>query len=412
VRNQLKELLRHPLIFPLYLPSLIFAFSEGLIVPTLPLYMLASGVSYGLIGLVLAGEGLGMLFGNVPAGIMLRRFGEKQAMALGVGLAAFSTAALFWLDFMPLVVMCRLLAGFGIALFNLSRHAYLAEEVILTNRGRAIALYGGINRLGKFMGPAAGGAIAAAYGLRMPFLVYSAISLMVMVLIIFTTSSAQPGHLKTPIKSHQGHLLATLAAHYRVLLTAGVGQLFAQLIRAGRPVIIPLYGAAIGLDVQAIGLIISITSAIDMSLFYPAGWAMDRWGRKFAIVPCFLIQAIGMALIPLTDSFGGLLFAAGLIGFGNGLGSGTMMTLGADLAPKEQRGEFLGVWRLVGDAGASSAPLIVGWVAALLVLQTSIWVIAGAGLASVAIFALFVPETLKKQPAVSGLAPISAEVKT
>ena len=412
MRNQLNELLQHPLVFPLYLPSLIFAFSQGLIVPTLPLYMLEFDVSYGLVGLVLAGEGLGMLLGNVPAGAMLRRFGEKQAMVAGVGLAAFSTAALFWLNFIPLIIVCRLLAGFGIAMFNLSRHAYLAEEVVLTNRGRAIALYGGINRIGKFMGPAVGGLIAAAFGLRMPFLVYSATSMVVMGLIIFTVSSAQPGQLKVPTKSYGGHLWTTLKAHHQILLTAGLAQLFAQMIRAGRTVIIPLYGAAIGLDVQAIGLIISITSAIDMSLFYPAGWAMDRWGRKFAIVPCFLIQSIGMALIPFTNGFTGLLFASGLIGFGNGLGSGTMMTLGADLAPKESRGEFLGVWRLMGDVGASGAPLIVGWVATLLVLQTAIWVIAGAGLASVAIFALFVPETLKKQPAVSGLVSVSVETQT
>ena len=37
-----------------------------------------------------------------------------------------------------------------------------------------------------------------------------------------------------------------------------------------------------------------------------------------------------------------------LLGFGNGLGSGIVMTLGADFAPARGRAEFLGVWRLVG----------------------------------------------------------------
>jgi MFS family permease len=181
------------------------------------------------------------------------------------------------------------------------------------------------------------------------------------------------------------------------LLTAGAGQLFAQMIRAGREVIIPLYAAQVlGLGVQDVGLIVSVAAAIDMSLFYPTGIIMDRWGRKFAIVPSFLIQAIGMSLVPLTWSFTTLLLAAGLIGFGNGLGSGNMLTLGADLAPKEGRGEFLGIWRLIGDMGGMGGPVVVGAVADLLALPMAAVAMSGAGLLAVLIFALMVPETLKK----------------
>ena len=133
-----------------------------------------------------------------------------------------------------------------------------------------------------------------------------------------------------------------------------------QTIRAGRHVVVPLYAAdAIGLDVQAIGWIITVSALVDMSLFYPAGHIMDRYGRKFAMVPCFLTQAIAMAAIPFTHSFTGLLLATSLLGLGNGIGAGTMMTLGADLAPGDSIGEFLGAWRLVGETGHTGAPLVV-----------------------------------------------------
>jgi sugar phosphate permease len=87
---------------------------------------------------------------------------------------------------------------------------------------------------------------------------------------------------------------------------------------------------------------------------------MDRLGRKVAIVPCFAIQGLVMLLLPLAGGFAGLLAVAAVRGFANGLGSGVMMTVGADLAPSGSRGEFLGVWRLVGDAGGSGAPLALG----------------------------------------------------
>lgn len=173
------------------------------------------------------------------------------------------------------------------------------------------------------------------------------------------------------------------------------------MIRAGRVIIIPLFAADIlGLSVEQIGLIVSLSVAVDFSLFLVAGWLMDIYGRKFAIVPCFAVQAIGMAIVPLTTSFIGLLFATVLIGFGNGLGAGTMMTLGADLSHEGSRGEFLGVWRLIGDVGFTGGPLVVGAVADLLILNSAIWVIAGSGLVASSLFLFFVPETLSKRKGV------------
>lgn len=400
--NIFRTIVHHPLILPLYLPAFIFSFSQYLLVPILPLYVKNFGISYGLVGVVLAGEGLGTLLGDVPAGVLLRRLGKKWAMLLGVGIAALTTGALFRAHSIPEALTYRLLSGFGMALFNIARHTYLADMIRVTSRGRAIALYGGIARVGRFIGPAAGGFIAGAYGLRAPFLVFGGVGLLVltlMALFVRRTKSAAPGMVSPP-PVHKGQLLGTLKAHRRVLTTAGAGQLFAQMIRAGRTVIIPLYAAdIIGLDVQAIGLIISIAAALEMTLFYPAGLLMDHRGRKFAIVPCFATQAIGMALIPLSGSFAGLLAVALLIAFGNGLGSGTMMTLGADLAPPKSRGEFLGVWRLIGDSGFTGAPLVVGAVADLVVLPAAALAMSGAGFTAVMIFALLVPETLRKKAA-------------
>jgi MFS family permease len=168
----------------------------------------------------------------------------------------------------------------------------------------------------------------------------------------------------------------------------------------GRHVVVSLYAAdIIGLDVQSVGWILSISAFVDMCMFYPAGLIMDRYGRKYATVPCFAIQAVGMALIPLTGSFSGLLLATVVIGLGNGLGSGTMMTLGADLAPRESMGEFLGLWRLIGDAGHMGSPLVVGGIADLLSLSAATLTISGVGLLAAATFAFLVPETLNRDRA-------------
>ena len=396
-KNRLSGL--RTLVLPFYLPALMITLGNGLLVPILPLYATSFEIGYGLIGLILAGEGLGTLVTDVPTGMLQRRFGNKQVMMMGMAFTMVSVALLFFTQSVWVVFLLRLTAGFGRAMYTVSAHVYITNNVKVEQRGKAISMYGGTHRLGGFVGPAIGGIVAGLLGLRFGFLFCGAVSAFaVLSVALFTRNRVEDSDTASVAHGQHLHVLTVLQSNYRVLASAGTAQVFAQMIRAGRTVIIPLFAVEmLGLAVDQIGLIVSLSVAVDFSLFVVAGWLMDRFGRKFAIVPCFAIQAMGMALIPLTSTFDGLLFAAVMIGIGNGLGAGSMMTLGSDLSPTQSRGEFLGVWRLIGDLGHTGAPLVVGAIADILVLTSAVWVIAGSGLAAASIFLFFVPETLKRK---------------
>lgn len=396
-------LLRNPFLLPVYVPTFLISFGKGMLGPILPLYVQSFDASYALVGLVLASQGLGTLLCDLPAGKLLNRLGQRRAMLAGLGLIAISYLAMSWAQSLIELFLYGLTAGVGGALWNISRHAYLAATAPVHQRGRAIATFGGIHRLGTIAGPVTG-SLVALFGLRAPFAIFAGFVLVTVIFPLFFTGkgegAAHTAQQTRPSNSYR----AVLRSHGYVLLTAGGGQLCAQMIRAGRDIVIPLFGAnVLGLDIQAIGWIMSIGNAVDMSMFFPAGIIMDRIGRKYTYVPCFAIQGIGMALIPFTTGFSTLLAAVILIGFGNGLGSGTMMTLGADLAPPHALGEFLSIWRLIGDAGQSGGPLVMGAVAEVLSLSPAIFVVAGIGLLAATVFTLFVPETLNRpapQPSV------------
>ncbi|MCB9435325.1 MAG: MFS transporter, partial [Ardenticatenaceae bacterium] len=140
-------------------------------------------------------------------------------------------------------------------------------------------------------------------------------------------------------------------------------------------------------------------------MFYPAGMIMDRLGRKFAVVPSFFFQGLGVALIPLTTGFWSLTAVASFIGLANGLSSGTMLTIGADLAPQEGRSEFLGLWRLIGDMGGTVGPLFVGIVAGWFALPVAAVVMSSTGFLAAGIFGRFVPETLQREGKTAVLLP-------
>lgn len=386
----------HPLVLSLYVPAFLFWFANSLILPVLPLYAGEFSISYGLIGLLLAGDGVGMLLGDIPGGLLLRRFGGRRVMIGGIAGATLATAALFWAHSIPEALLYRIISGFCVAGYSVARHDYISSSVNAGTRGRAISLLGGMYRTGKFAGPAIGASIAAAFGLRVTFLMAGLMG--VVALLIVAWYMPDTGIPQASPTSGKQQIISTVKTHIRVFSTAGLGQIFVQMLRSGTLVIIPLYAdRVLGLGVQDIGFIMSLGAAMDMLMFLPAGIVMDRLGRKYAIVPSFIIQACGMAIIPFTSSFGGLLFAAGMIGFGNGLSSGTMMTIGSDLAPRNSRGEFLGIWRLIGDIGSSGGPIAVGAIAGALTLPLSALVMTGIGFLAAWTFSYRVPETLKKE---------------
>jgi hypothetical protein len=75
--------------------------------------------------------------------------------------------------------------------------------------------------------------------------------------------------------------------------------------------------------------------------------------------------------------------------FGNGIGAGIMMTLGADTAPEVGRLRFLGIWRFLGDSGNAAGPLIVSAIASVAGLATGIVALGALGLvAAVGLYAL------------------------
>ena len=389
-------------LYTIYIPSFFLAFCQGLLALVLPLFAIDLNLSYGLIGLALASIGLGTLVGDLPAGAVHDRIGHRLSMMISISMMGVGMLALSQTNHFITLMLCGLSIGAGSTLWYISRHAYLTDTVVESSRGRAIAIFGGTNRIGMFAGPIVGGFLSASAGMRVAFLFCGAVAFLALIFpLLFATESHLVLSTRKPQSTTRSYrrLLLYLRRNMWVLLYTGVGTICAQAVRAGRIIIIPLYAASVlDLNVQSIGLVVGIAAAVDMLMFYPAGYLMDHFGRKYAYVPSFLLQAVGIALIPFTSSFATLLAVTSLIGFGNGLGSGTMMTLGADLAPKKGQGlgAFLGLWRLVGDIGQTSGPLIVGAIADMLGLMPSVYVIVAVGLMAASILGLLVPETRKK----------------
>jgi MFS family permease len=112
-----------------------------------------------------------------------------------------------------------------------------------------------------------------------------------------------------------------------------------------------------------IGLLFTISGLSVFVMILPAGFVIDKIGRKWATVPSTGIPAIAFLLIPFADSFLHLAVLLSFLGVANGLSLGSLATSTFDVVPAHARGRLQAARRTLAEIGGVSAPLIGGYLA-------------------------------------------------
>lgn len=376
-------------------PTLLYGIGTGAILPVVALTARDLGASVAVAALIVTLIGLGSWFFNLPASLVTLKFGERwsivgAAVAAGLALAAAGLTSLVP-DGLWLLAAAMAVVGMSGAVFGLARQKYLTEAVPVEFRARALSTLGGVNRIGVFIGPFLGAAVMQFSGIGGAYWV-GVVAMAGAALLSLTIPDLAVA--PAPDCGHKGPeptLRSVAVSHAGVFLSLGMGILLLSALRSSRQVVIPLWADHLGMDATSASLIYGLSGAIDMLVFYPAGKLMDRKGRQFVAVPSTLIMGTALLLIPLTGSFVGLLLAALLIGFGNGISSGLVMTLGADFSPDRGRGQFLGLWRFMADAGSTAGPVLLSGVTAVATLGAGVSATGILGFAAAAVFAVVIP---------------------
>ena len=348
------------LAVPVLLPAAVFGIGQGAAVPVVALQARELGASVGAAGLIVALLGLGLVLGDLPAGRIVARIGERSAVLLGsaVGAVGVTLSLLSWT---PVVLGIGVgLYGVANAVWALARQAYVVETVPIALRARALSAIAGLNRLGTLIGPFLGAAVVHLLGPRGGFLVE-----LVAIVVAGALMAAMPAVDADRRSARPAQTLrSVLVTHRRVLRTLGTGALVMGAARASRNAVLPLWADHIGLDAVTTSLLFGAGAAVDVALSYPAGRWMDLRGRRPVAVGSLVAFAAAHVALPFTGGVITLGAVAMLMGVANGLSNGLIMTLGADAAPSDGRAEFLGAFRLCHDVGTLTGPLLLAAVTA------------------------------------------------
>lgn len=406
-----------------HIPNLLQGSTTGMRSSFIPIFAKELGADDGMIGAITAAAGIARMLVNFPAGQLTSKHGFTFVMNLGMAAVALGAvvAAVAWNSFV--LGFSNFLLGAGVGTFILSRHVMLATIVEKKQRGRLMSMIGGGERWSSVIGPVVGGVLIELGGSRLcsimmaPAALACALCVSRSARVRFIDEKFQAENRirselerETGEEAHGRDVVTLLRNYGRLILSVGVYAMNIIQLRACRKLLLPLAAINAGLRPSIVGLILSVSFAIDATLFFLGGMIMDRFGRKFSAIPTSVNLGLAFFVLGRAQSTWSLFFAAIAFGFADSLGAGLLMTLNADHAPKKAGPEFMGILRTVQDSGQLWGPLVAGWVAEMASFETSCNLFCALGLINaVWAFVMLPSEASDEDQAASPAAAIAAE---
>ncbi len=370
-----------------YVPTFVAEIGIGAILPVLALSVVHMGHSAVFGSLAVAAYQLGRMPGSALGGAIAHRLGASRAAMLSLAVLAAGSVLAAMTEVLAVFMAGAVIVGLGHASYHVARQNQILAVIPPAVTARSLTTLAGIWRIANFVGPLVGSALIAIWGLPSTYWFGAACVTVAVVILAF---SGVRHERRTWVRPEHVSLARVARDNAHVLRTLGVAVMATGALRQARLAVIPLWATHVGLSPEAATLVFSISAAIDMLLFYPAGFTMDRWGRLWTAIPSTLLLALGMVALPLTHGAVAVTIASVVLGIGNGWGSGLIMTLGADAAPVHGRSVFTGIWMILQDTGGLAGPALIS-AGALIALPVGFFAMGAIGVATAAAFVAWVP---------------------
>src|SRR6266404_2525336 len=348
--------------------SALLAGMWSMMVPAVPVMAKFFAVSPGTAAQIITALALGRFAGMPLSGTVLDRLGTRAALTSGPALACSAALLAGITPWFSVILALVFLIGVGESIWVLAR---------LDQRGRVLSGFHGINNLGLALGPLFGGLLTEALTFHAVFFAYAACALASALLGISVAGSRPPAATRVGVKSPWsiaalGQRLRSLTelfqqihpdlrATYVVLVLA---TLTSFMHRVTTQSMLPLLATAkLGLSPKEVGMLFTISGLAVFAMILPAGFVIDKVGRKWATVPSTGIPAVAFLMIPLATSFLQLAVLISFLGIANGLSLGSLATSTYDVVPPSARGRLQAARRTLAEIGGVAAPLLGGYLA-------------------------------------------------
>ena len=354
----------------LYGSTLFSGLGWGMVLPTIPVLAASFDISLGAAAQTVTAWAAGRFVGTPVSGVMLDRTGPGVMMVAGAAVTSAAAIAAFASPGFAWLLVALFVVGVVEPSWNLGREVAGIDLASQNQRGRVMSGFHGVHNAGMTLGPLVGGFLTVSAGFRYVFVAYAlfaALATLCGLAVDRPSGAGMPrpfartavrgvglGYWTGRIVALYREVAPPLRRTYAVLVVATSTSLMCRLTLQS---MLPLYaGGYLGFSPVEVGALFSISGVVVFFMIVPAGFVLDKVGRKWATVPSNLIPAIVFLLIPLADDFLELAVLVSLMGIANGLSLGCLATTTYDLAPQHARGRLQAMRRTIADLVGLGAP--------------------------------------------------------
>ena len=396
---------QEPTVLLLALSTILITLGQSAAVPIIPLLVQSYGMAAAMVGVAVSAFALARSIANIPSGFLSRQYGTRSALVLGAVLAASGHLMVGLTSSYQALTASRFIAGLGSALYITAAVIFVAEVSTPNNRARLMGIYHTSFLIGIALGPSLGGFIAEVFGLRAPFLVVSALSLLAG---IWSWTRIPPHVGRSVVRRDAADPSIMSASRERpkwleIFLTPGFLAVSficmgVFLTRASSLFnLLPLLAQErFGLSVGGIGLILTAPSAVNLTFQPFVGALADRFGRKILIVPAVFLFALSLVICAISRSPWLFLIGLACYGIGQSIEAPSSNSYAADILIPEFRAVGLGIFRTFGDIGQVIGGPLLGFVADQTKISWALFINAGIIVIPGLFFLCFAKETLHR----------------
>lgn len=324
---------------------------------TLPLYVINQlNHSQSDAGLVVTVMLIAAILVRPFSAKILDLLGKKKTLVMSVMLYALTTFIYIWIDqFIPLLAI-RFMHGISFAIITTATGAIAADVIPQTRRGAGMGYFAMAMNIAVVAGPFIGLTLLQFVSFKMLFIILSifmVISVFCSFVVQVPAQKRQTEQDAISFKVKPSDLIEVKALPI-ASISGLVGFAYASILS-----FISVYAGTIGLASAASYFF--LVFAIVMIASRPfLGRAFDNRGPKFVLVPSLIIFAVGLALLPLTNTAIMLLVAAGLIGLGYGTLLPGFQTIAIQSTENHRSGHAISTFFIFYDIGIATGAYVWG----------------------------------------------------
>lgn len=326
-------------------------------VPVLPHLSQQLGASPTVIGLLFASFGVTLLAVSIPMGTISDRVGRRLPLIGGLIALAGSSVLFAFASRMSWLFAARLVQGAADAVAWVVGFALIADLYRAEERGRVMGLVMAGSTFGFMVGPTVGGWLYELGGVRMPYLVVAALSVV---------AAAGFAWIRLPAGTevHEPVPLGVIVRVPAVAVCAVAVIVGGGTIAMMEPVLSLFLSAQIGLGPARIGLVFGAGSLVAAFLHPLFGRMADRTGGRQLTL--WGLVAIG-AMLPLfsqVESFASAVatYAVGAVAIATMVApSLTYMAEAISLAGTRSFGVAYGLYNVAWAIGLLIGPALGGF---------------------------------------------------